>query len=159
MDVWLLRHAAAEDGARSGRDADRALTPEGAERAAAVARELARVAPGIEAVLTSPYRRARQTAKPAADAFGVEKVIEARSLEPGRAPSEILKELSSSPWKRVLLVGHEPPLGSVIGLVVFGDESRGIPLKKAQVAHLSWTPGEAGRLKALIPAKVLEQRG
>ncbi|MCA1611996.1 MAG: histidine phosphatase family protein [Acidobacteria bacterium] len=66
MDIWLLRHAAAEDRPDSGRDSDRALTPEGIERARAVALGLAALEPGIARVITSPYRRARQTADAAA---------------------------------------------------------------------------------------------
>jgi phosphohistidine phosphatase len=155
MDVWLLRHAAAEDQAPSGRDADRKLTPEGAARASAVARGLAEMASGIEAVLSSSYRRAKETAEPAAKALGVA-VTESRALEPGHSPDEVLKQLAASSWEQVLLVGHEPLLGSIVGVVVFGDEDRAIPLKKAQVAHLKWAPGEPGKLKALIPAKVLE---
>jgi phosphohistidine phosphatase len=157
MDVWLLRHALAEDAAPSGRDADRKLTPEGRARASAVARGLAKMASGIEAVLTSPYRRAKETAEPAAKALGVP-VTETRALEPGHSPDEVLKQLAVSSWEQVLLVGHEPLLGSIVGVVVFGDEDHAIPLKKAQVAHLRWSPGEVGKLKALIPAKVLEAR-
>jgi phosphohistidine phosphatase len=155
MDVWLLRHALAEDAAPSGRDADRRLTPAGAARASAVARGLAKMASGIEAVLTSPYRRAKETAEPAAKALGVP-VTESRALEPGHSPDEVLKQLAVSSWEQVLLVGHEPLLGSIVGVVVFGDEDHAIPLKKAQLAHLRWSPGEAGKLKALIPAKMLE---
>jgi phosphohistidine phosphatase len=155
MDVWLLRHAAAEDQAPSGRDADRKLTPEGAARASAVARGLAEMASEIEAVLSSPYRRAKETAEPAAKALGVA-VTESRALEPGHSPDEVLKQLAASSWEQVLLVGHEPLLGSIVGVVVFGDEDHAIPLKKAQVAHLKWAPGEPGKLKALIPAKALE---
>ena len=156
MDVWLLRHAAAEDVAPSGRDADRKLTPEGAARASAVARGLAKTAPGIEAILSSPYRRAKETAEPAAKAAGVAVTV-TRALEPGHSPGEVLKELAASSREKVLLVGHEPLLGSIIGFVLFGDADYAIPLKKAQVALLRWSPGEAGKLKALISAKVLEQ--
>jgi phosphohistidine phosphatase len=156
MELWLLRHAVAHDSSRSGRDDDRALTAEGTARAATVARGLALLAPTIEVVLSSPYRRARQTAEAAARALGVEGVVESSALEPGRAPSEVVRQLSASPWKRVLLVGHEPLLGSIIGLVVFGDEDRAVPLRKAQLARITWTPGELGRLDVLLPAKVLE---
>src|SRR5215831_5037516 len=53
MDIWLLRHAAAEDRSGSGRDADRELTSEGRKRAERVAKGLAALEPGIEAVWTS----------------------------------------------------------------------------------------------------------
>jgi len=157
MDLWLLRHAKAQDVTASGQDDERALTSEGAARAALVARGLALLAPSIEVVLSSPYRRARETAEAAARALGVEGVIESSALEPGQAASEVLRQLSASPWSRVLLVGHEPLLGSVVGLVAFGDADRGVPLKKAELARLSWTAGGAGRLEALIPAGLLEK--
>ena len=157
MNLWLLRHAAAQDVTPSGRDDERALTAEGAARAAAVARGLALLAPTIEVVLSSPYRRARETAEAAARALGVEGVVESSALEPGRAASEIVRQLSAAPWNRVLLVGHEPLLGSVIGLIVFGDEGRAVPLRKAQLARLTWNPEETGRLETLLSAKFLER--
>jgi phosphohistidine phosphatase len=155
MDVWLLRHAKAEESSASGRDADRALTRGGIRRAAAVAQGLAALDPGIEAILTSPYRRARETAAPAARALGIAKVIDSRSLEPGRAPADVARELGTGGWRAALLVGHEPLLGSIVAFLVFGDESREIPLRKASVAHVSWTPGAGGTLEALLPADVL----
>lgn len=157
MDLWLLRHAAAHDESPSGRDADRALTAEGMARAAAVGRGLALLAPTIEVVLSSPYRRARETAEKAARALGVEGVVESSALEPGRAASEIVRQLSGSPWNRVLLVGHEPLLGTIVGRIVYGDEEHAVPLRKAQLGRLTWTPGETGRLETLLSAKFLER--
>ena len=159
MDVWILRHAKAEESAASGRDEDRALTRGGTRRAAAVARGLAALEPGIEAILTSPYRRARETAGPAAHALGIAKVIDSRSLEPERDPAEVARELEGGDWRAVLLVGHEPLLGAIVAFLVFGDPRRAIPLRKASVAHVSWTPGGRGTLEALYPADALVRLG
>jgi phosphohistidine phosphatase len=159
MEVWLLRHAAAEARAPSGRDADRALTAEGIERARRVARGLAALAPEIGLVLTSPYRRARQTAEPAARALGLDgKLRESRALEPGRDPSEILEEIAQLE-ESVLLVGHEPHLGVLLGRLVSGGRGLEIPLKKAAVARVELEDGNRGALRALLPAKVLEKVG
>ena len=156
MDIWLLRHAAAEDRSASGRDADRELTPEGLRRAERVARGLAALEPGIELVLTSPYRRARQTAELAARALGLERALrESRALEPQRDPAEVLEELAAGEGRPVLLVGHEPYLGALLGLLV-GKEGLALPLKKAAVAWVE-REGRAGMLKALLPARVLER--
>src|SRR5262245_47591583 len=57
MEIWLMRHAAAEERASSGRDADRTLTEDGHRRAREVARGLAEIEPGIQLILTSPYAR------------------------------------------------------------------------------------------------------
>ena len=93
MQIWILRHADAEESSESGKDEDRALTREGARRAAAVGRGLAALDPGIEAIVTSPYRRARETARCAAQALGLAKIIDSRSLEPGRDPAAVAREL------------------------------------------------------------------
>src|ERR1700686_4214330 len=87
MDIWLLRHAVAEEVSASGRDADRALTPDGLRRAERVARGLAALEPSIDLVLTSPYRRARQTAEPAARALGLARQFRGAGRGGGRGPS------------------------------------------------------------------------
>ena len=108
MQVWIFRHADAEESSESGKDEDRALTRDGVRRAAAVGRGLAELQPGIEAILTSPYRRARETARVAAQALGLAKVVDSRSLEPGRDPAavaEALREVdTASPTPRVAVV-------------------------------------------------------
>jgi phosphohistidine phosphatase len=160
MEIWLLRHAAAEETSESGKDSDRRLTAEGEKRARAVARGLAALDPGIERVLTSPYRRARQTADPAARELGLERgLAETRALEPGRDPQEILEEIRSEEAEGWLLVGHEPHLGALLGRLVAGRPLLTIPLKKAAVARLDWDGTGPAELRALLPARVLEKLG
>jgi len=159
LQVWIFRHADAEESSESGKDEDRALTRDGVRRAAAVGRGLAALQPGIEAILTSPYRRARETARVAAQALGLAKVVDSRSLEPGRDPKAVARELEQSGWRAALLVGHQPLLGEIIGFLVFGDPRREVPLRKASVAHVSWTPAGGGALEALYPADVLVRLG
>jgi phosphohistidine phosphatase len=160
MEIWLLRHAAAEEASESGRDADRRLTPEGEKRARAVAGGLASLEPAIELVLTSPYRRARQTAEPAARELGLERRLrESRALEPGRDPQEILEEIREEAAAGVLLVGHEPHLGALLGRLVAGRPALTLPMKKAAVAHVDWDGTGAGDLRALLPPRILERLG
>jgi phosphohistidine phosphatase len=160
MEVWLLRHAAAEDSSESGKDADRALTADGEKRARAVARGLAALEPAIELVLTSPYRRARQTAEPAARALDLERRLrETRALEPGRDPQEILDELRAEKAGGVLLVGHEPHLGALLGRLLAGRPLLTIPLKKAAAVRVAWDGTGVGELRAFLPARVLERLG
>jgi phosphohistidine phosphatase len=157
MEIWLLRHAAAEESSESGKDADRALTSEGEKRARAVARGLASLEPEIERLLTSPYRRARQTAEPAARELGLERALrESRALEPGRDPQEILDEIREED-SGVLLVGHEPHLGALLGRLVAGRPLLTLPLRKAAVARLDWDGTGPADLRAILPAPVLER--
>ena len=160
MEIWLLRHAAADERASSGGDEDRALTPEGARQAKAVAQGLAALEPKIDLILTSPYRRARETAEAVARTLGLEeKLRESRALEPGRDPSGILEELETEEGAAVLLVGHQPYLGALLGRLVSGNDQMEIPLKKGAVAWVSMKSARAGELRALLPAEFLARLG
>lgn len=156
MDLWILRHAVAEDRSSSGRDEDRELTGEGIRRARDVGKGLALLEPGIARVVTSPYRRARQTAEAAAAGLDLSDAIsESGALEPDRDPEEILREIGSD-GEDVLVVGHQPHLGALLGLLVGGPGVE-IPLKKAAVARVSLTGRWSGTLRAYLPARVLEK--
>jgi len=160
MEIWLLRHAAAEDRADSGRDADRTLTEDGHRRAREVGRGLAKLETGISLVLTSPYARARQTAEAAARALDLNgRVRETSALEPHAAPDDILGELREATADAVLLVGHEPHMGALLGRLVSGRAGLEIPMKKAAVARVSWEGSGSGELRALLPAKLLSKLG
>jgi phosphohistidine phosphatase len=161
MDLWLLRHAETEDRAASGKDEDRSLTAEGFAQAKNVARGLAALEPGIALVLTSPYRRARQTAGRAADALRPPGgVRESRALAPGSDPEAVLSELADLTEESVLLVGHAPLLGFLLGRLVMGEPRREIPLSKAGAAWLSLQGIEQrARLRAFLPPRVLERLG
>jgi phosphohistidine phosphatase len=156
MEIWLLRHAAAEDRAESGRDPDRKLTEDGHKRAREVARGLAELEPGIELILTSPYQRARQTAEPVARALRLtSKLRETQALEPHGDPQEILDEVRAEHAEGILLVGHEPHLGALLGRLVSGRAGLEIPMKKAAVARLTWEGSGPAMLRALLPARIL----
>ena len=156
----MLRHAEAEERAASGQDEDRGLTAAGLAQAKAAARGIAALAPAITVVLTSPYLRARQTAEPVAQALGLSGIRASRALEPGSDPEAILSELEESAEESVLLVGHAPTLGHLLGLLVTGSPDGYIPLSKAGAACVSFEGVERrGRLRAFLPARVLERLG
>ena len=160
MELWLLRHADAEDRAGSGRDEDRRLTPVGLKAAAASGRGVAAVSHGITLVLTSPYDRARQTAEAAAQALGDAELRETRALEPDRDPEEILSEIEEIDAESILLVAHAPLLGNLLGRLLSGQEDADIPLSKASAAWISVGGNERrGRLRAFLPAPLLDRLG
>ncbi len=155
-----MRHAAAEERASSGRDADRTLSEDGHRRAREVARGLAELEPGIQLILTSPYARARQTAEPVARALRLSgRLRETQALEPASDPEEILDEIRSEKVEGVLLVGHEPHMGNLLGRLVAGHAGLEIPMRKAAVARLSWSGSGQAMLRALLPSKVLARLG
>jgi phosphohistidine phosphatase len=98
--LWLLRHAEAADGFP---DDDRPLTKRGIAQAEAAGRALALLGTHIDACLSSPKRRALQTAELACEPLGVEVTVEPRlSGEPFDA-NDLVAGLGD-----VLLVGHDP---------------------------------------------------
>jgi phosphohistidine phosphatase len=112
MHLYLMRHAEAEK--MSGgmlTDAERALTAYGRFQANAVGQELKRrnVSPVI---VSSPLRRAIQTAEILGEALGIESFRREPSLAAtGRAP-DLAALLRADPHAQsLLLLGHQPDLG------------------------------------------------
>ena len=59
----------------------------------------------------------------------------------------------------ILLVGHEPHLGALLGRLVSGRAGLEIPMKKAAVARLTWEGSGPATLRALLPAGILARLG
>ncbi len=110
-------------------------------------------------MLTSPYARARQTAEPVVRALRLEGPRETQALEPSSDPEEILEEVRAEKVDAILLVGHEPHLGALLGRLVNGRPGLEIPMRKAAVARLTWSGSGAASLRALLPGKVLARLG
>ncbi|WP_119964993.1 SixA phosphatase family protein [Simplicispira lacusdiani] len=110
MDLILWRHAEAEEGGEGMDDLQRPLTARGEKQAARMAVWLDRQLPDGLRVLSSPARRAEQTAQ----ALGRKFKLRAELLPDG-SPQELL-ELAQWPRARgaVLVVGHQPALGQTV---------------------------------------------
>jgi phosphohistidine phosphatase len=136
MNLYLIRHAIAEESARSGRDADRALTDDGKERMRRAAEGLRAAGVRLELVLTSPYRRAVETAEIVAAALGGVECRELPELAAGAVPATVLAELS--PYRKLeelALVGHQPDLGHLASQILTGSPDLcPIAFKKGSVA-------------------------
>src|SRR5262249_34079473 len=115
MEIYLLRHGIAEEALPGMRDADRALTEEGVKKLQLVLRRAreANVRPSV--ILTSPSRRARETAETAKQVLrGSPGMVESRSLTPDSSPEAVwglVREHRTEP--QVMLVGHEPLFSSI----------------------------------------------
>lgn len=116
--LWLLRHADAEPhGTRP--DAERKLTSRGERQARIAGEALSRMQVRFDMALASPKVRAAQTAQLAAEAGGdalQAGVAPHRPLASGYDAAQALSDLAGVDASgRLLLVGHEPDLGRVIG--------------------------------------------
>ena len=108
MRVYLVRHAEAAPGHP---DELRTLTRDGREQARALAERLARERPALDAVVSSPLVRARETAAAIAAALGLEAEVDER-LAPG-ATTEALRAAIAGRGERVAVVGHQPDCGEI----------------------------------------------
>jgi phosphohistidine phosphatase len=164
MRVILFRHGPAgrRDPARWPDDGARALTPRGGERTEAAAHGLARFADGEVTILTSPLVRAHATAQIAREAMDVATPVGTlEALAPGGSYRAILTRLGAAgSGACVVLVGHEPDLGKLAGVLLFGAPARSLPLKKAGACVIDFTgpvePG-AGHLHAFLPPRTLRR--
>ncbi len=104
MRLLIVRHAEAAPGEP---DELRTLTPRGREQARELAERLR--ADGLlpDAILTSPLRRARETA--AALDLGPAPEVEER-LAPGASPDDV-RAAARGRGDTVLVVGHQPDCG------------------------------------------------
>jgi len=153
MRLYLFRHAPAFDRDDwTGDDAERPLTADG-ERIATKMLKSLRTLLKADEILTSPWRRARQTAEIAAERLSLP-LREADWLAGGAAdPEDICEHLADS--ADVLLIGHEPDLGQLIAYLTGGAV---IAMKKAGVAILVGEPVAGGMsLRALIDPKIVNR--
>jgi phosphohistidine phosphatase len=113
MELILWRHADAEEGVP---DLDRNLTGKGRKQAARVAEWLQQRLPSKFVLLSSPARRATQTAEALRPEF---RVLD--RLAPGASAAHII-EASGWPRRRgvVVLVGHQPDLGRAAATLLAG---------------------------------------
>ena len=159
MEIWVLRHAKAEEKGPSKPDEARALTPGARKRMRAVAEAIARLEPRFDAILTSPLLRARQTAEPVARALSQEALlIESDALSPEADPKEVLREIAKRRLGRVLVVGHMPHLGRLLGYLLTGRSDTLIEIKKGALARIEFevrTPKPPGTLTLLLTSKAL----
>jgi|SRR5580704_16493629 phosphohistidine phosphatase len=158
MKCYFLRHGLAGDpGQWSGDDFDRPLTAEGKERMAREAKTIAALSLELDAIVTSPLLRAKQTATIVADRLKIrDRLAEDERLGIGfdvRALRSILRERAAA--TAILLVGHEPSMSRTIGSVIGGDAR--IDLKKGSLACVNFDDPESrvGELVWLVPPKIL----
>lgn len=137
MQLYILRHGIAETPTAGMNDADRALVPEGKKKLRIIlgGAHAAGVSPTL--ILTSPYRRAVETAEIAADALDYKgKIIRSKSLLPGCTPNEAWDEIRSYGAEgRIILSGHEPMLGYMAGFLL-ATPSLLIDLKKGSLLRI-----------------------
>ena len=156
MKLCLLRHAEAEPRGPGVAEAARQLTQNGKKELRAVLK-LARDA-GVEpeAILTSPWTRALETATAAGDVLGCKNLIETKSLLPDIQPSHVWGEIRSlRPLKEIMIVGHEPHMSRLASFLL--EAPVAIDFKKAGLLRIEVQEKEGpprGVLKWMLTPKL-----
>ena len=158
MEIYLLRHGIAEDNAPSGKDADRRLTDEGRTKLRRVLERahMAGVNPSL--ILTSPYRRALETAEIAARELGYEgKIIRTPALTPESSPQQLWDAIRERRGEAaVLAAGHEPLFSATVAHLL-GSTRAMVHFRKGALARIdveSSGPVPAGVLQWMLTPKL-----
>jgi phosphohistidine phosphatase len=148
VDLILWRHADALEMRAIEDDLDRALTPKGERQAQRMATWLNRQLPSSARVLSSPARRAQQTAA-ALD----RKVKTLPALAPDGTVEDLLHAVRWPDAREpVLVVGHQPTLGLTAAYLVAG-QAQAWPVRKGAVWWLRARLRE-GELQVVLHAVV-----
>jgi len=134
VQIYLLRHGIADN---STPDSERALTAEGREklrRVLACARA-AGVTPSL--ILSSPYRRAMETAEVAAEVLGYQgKVMKTQALLPEASPYDTWEEIRKRPGEHaILLASHQPLMSSLVAFLL-ASPALVVDMKKAALVRV-----------------------
>ncbi len=138
MRLYLLRHGVAYDRENwQGKDDElRPLTDEGIVAMKREARSIGQMKLKLNAVITSPLVRARDTARIVAKTLDM-KVDENPLLKPGfnlQALDDLLAQYAE--FTHLMIVGHEPDFSQVISQLVGGGT---VVMKKGGLARVDIT--------------------
>ncbi len=151
MEIYILRHSDAEDIGRK-RDADRSLTERGIKKMKKIAAALKEMELTFDAILTSPYNRAKETAEIVGEIFECSSQIRMTpNLVSEANPSMLVNEINEDyqKKKKILLVGHEPFLSEFISVLISGRRDVLIKLRKGGVCKMTAEHLHFGRCATL----------
>lgn len=146
MHLYLLRHGVAEDSPPGSNDAERALTRDGRRKLAETLGLAAQAGVHPSLILTSPYKRAVQTAEMAKQLLGHPKPLQQTSaLTPNASAKTAWEEIRGHRSESsLLLVGHNP-LFTDLAAFLLGTPGLLIDFKKGamlriDLEHFTATP-------------------
>jgi phosphohistidine phosphatase len=152
MILYVMRHAEAVERNETLQDEWRYLTEKGRSTAEKMSTSISKVSPKkTRLTVTSPLTRAVQTAEIAAKKACRRNVIVASTLLlPDASITELVAYIKGcGNAGRVMLVGHEPQLGSLVAALL-GCEDKPLSLKKGACVALELNPKKADKTAAFL---------
>jgi phosphohistidine phosphatase len=140
MELYLIRHGIAQARDFSLKDEDRTLTKVGQDKTKEIAKRLYELGLRFDVILTSPLVRSHQTAEIFAQMQLTSQLQVATDLAPnGNIHSWLdwLEQQQYSPDSKLALIGHQPDLGHWASMLVWGEVTEKLILKKAGTIGLT----------------------
>jgi phosphohistidine phosphatase len=158
MELYLLRHGIAEDNSPTGRDVDRALTEEGRHKLHRVLKRAASAGVSPSLIISSPYKRAVETAEVAASELNYKgEILRAGTLIPDSSPPSVWSEIRGHrDESAILLAGHEPLFSATVAFLL-GSTNAMVEFKKAALVRIdvhSFTAQPQGVLQWMLTPKL-----
>ncbi len=158
MQIYLLRHGIAEDARPGLRDFDRALTPEGNEKLRRVLARARAAGAAPTAILSSPLRRAVQTAQAAAEILRYSgKIVQTSALIPDAPPAGVWDEIRDRGGEPAVLLASHEPLMSSLAAFLLDSPTLIVDMKKAALVRIDCErtgPAPSGVLKWMLTPAV-----
>jgi phosphohistidine phosphatase len=158
MIIYFLRHAnAGERLTNPKKDEKRALDDAGVEQCTYMGRALAAMEVQVDVIITSPLKRAVQTASLVGNELSYEGKLQLEdALRPGASFADFHKLLDKyARYESIMVVGHNPNLSEFLGRCISepGCEAA-VDLKKGAVAKVETARNSAAMQWCLSPKVV-----
>jgi phosphohistidine phosphatase len=139
MQVYLLRHGAAEEDRSGLSDADRALTQDGRRKLRQTLQTASQADIRPTLILTSSLKRAVETAEIAQEVLGYKgELLRTEALLPGSSVEDVWDEIRVHANETVIvLVGHNPLFAELAGYLLGAPELH-VDVKKGSLLRIDF---------------------
>ena len=159
MNIYFIRHGDAEKSSPSKKDSERKLTPEGISAVQSAVEGWKNFISSFDYIVSSPLKRAVQTAEIIAKAFQYKNEIITDKRIAGGKIDDVIEIANSLDGKEIAFVGHEPDFSNYVSSLV-SLSGAFLSFKKAMIAKISFDSKvrlAKGNLEFLIPAKAFKK--
>jgi phosphohistidine phosphatase len=157
MILHLIRHAQAEDAREGLLDAERSLTSKGHAQAQRLARALEQLDVQYDTIITSPRKRAVQTAQALVGRALKLEQNEFLTGPPDAALVAHLRTRAADGAAALALVGHEPFLSELVSLLLFGTVNHADQFEFGKCALYALELGDEAVLNFVLPSGALRR--
>jgi phosphohistidine phosphatase len=159
MNLYVLRHASA--GTRRANpaiDVKRPLDKEGKQQCILVGSYLSALKVQFDLIVSSPLKRALQTASLVGTEVGYDtKIMVSDALSPGASVAAFQQMVSGlSAYENVLVVGHNPNLPQFVGMLIASPSRASVRMRKGAIARIDYTR-RPGILHWLVDPRILRE--